>query len=178
MIVSNNEKMGVTFEGTEGKIYVNRGKLEAEPAAILDSKIGPEGIHLYKSDDHFRNFIDCVISRGPTAAPVEVAHRSITICHLGNIAMRLKREKLRWDPRTEQIVGDDEAARCSAAPTGGPGPLLDGLCDVNWQISKHSRSGNENYSGIRGGFPCGPGSRRNSYTSRQVQILTRFASER
>ncbi len=111
MIVSNSEKMGVTFEGTECKIYVNRGKLEADPTAILDSKIGPDGIQLYKSDDHFRNFIDCVISRGPTAAPVEVAHRSITICHLGNIAMRLKREKLRRDPRTEQIVGDDEAAK-------------------------------------------------------------------
>ncbi len=111
MIISNKEKMGVTFEGTEGKIYVDRGKLEADPAAVLDSKIGPEGIHLYKSDDHFRNFIDCVKSRGPTAAPVEVAHRSITICHLGNIAMRLKREKLRWDPRTEQIVGDDEASK-------------------------------------------------------------------
>ena len=65
MIISNKEKMGVTFEGTEGKIYVNRGRLEADPAAILDSKIGPDGIHLYKSDDHFRNFIDCVKSRGP-----------------------------------------------------------------------------------------------------------------
>ena len=63
-----------------------------DPKSILDSKIGPNEIHLYKSDDHFRNFIDCVISRGPTAAPVEVAHRSITICHLGNIAMRLGRE--------------------------------------------------------------------------------------
>ena len=111
MIISNKEKMGVTFEGTEGKIHVDRGKLEADPAAILDSKIGPDGIHLYKSDDHFRNFIDCVKSRGPTAAPVEVAHRSITICHLGNIAMRLKRDKLRWDPRTEQIIGDDEASK-------------------------------------------------------------------
>ena len=41
---------------------------------------------------------------------MEVAHRSITICHLGNIAMRLGRETLRWDPRTERIIGDDEAA--------------------------------------------------------------------
>ena len=87
MIVSNQEKMGVTFEGTKGKIYVNRGTLEAEPASILDSKIRPDEINLYSSDDHFRNFIDCVISREPTAwRPVEVAHRSITICHLGNIA--------------------------------------------------------------------------------------------
>ena len=111
MIVSSHEKMGVTFEGSEGKIYVNRGELRSEPAGILESKIAPPGVHIYKSDDHFRNFIACVISREPTAAPVEVAHRSITICHLGNIAMRLNREKLRWDPRTEQIVGDDEASK-------------------------------------------------------------------
>jgi predicted dehydrogenase len=123
MIISNKEKMGVTFEGTKGKIYVNRGELEADPKALLDSKIGPEGIHLYKSDDHFRNFIDCVISREPTAAPVEVAHRSITICHLGNIAMRLNREKLRWDPRTEQVIGDDEAARMLSRPYRTPWTL-------------------------------------------------------
>jgi predicted dehydrogenase len=123
MLISNKEKMGVTFEGTKGRIYVNRGKIEADPAALLDSKIGSEGIHLYVSDDHFRNFIDCVISRGPTAAPVEVAHRSITICHLGNIAMRLNREKLRWDPRTEQIIGDDEASSMLSRPYRAPWSL-------------------------------------------------------
>jgi predicted dehydrogenase len=123
MIVSDKEKMGVTFLGTTGKIYVDRGKLEADPKSLLDSKIGPDEIHLYTSDDHFRNFIDCVISRQPTAAPVEVAHRSITICHLGNIAMRLKRDKLRWDPRTEQIVGDDEAAKMLSRPYRAPWAL-------------------------------------------------------
>src|SRR6202007_227365 len=103
------ERMGVTFVGSEGTVYVNRGKIETDPVSLKDSTICPDEIHLYESDDHFRNFIDCVLSRGPTAAPVEVAHRSITICHLGNIAMRLGRERLRWDPRTEQIIGDDEA---------------------------------------------------------------------
>jgi predicted dehydrogenase len=123
MIVSNTNKMGVTFEGTKGSIYVDRGWLGAEPKSILDSKIGPDEIHLYKSDDHFRNFIDCVISRGPTAAPVEVAHRSITICHLGNIAMRLGRKSLRWDPRTEQIIGDDEASKMLSRPYRDPWKL-------------------------------------------------------
>jgi predicted dehydrogenase len=123
MLVSNKNKMGVTFEGTKGTIFVDRGKLTAEPKSILDSKIGPGEIHLYKSDDHFRNFIDCVISRGPTAAPVEVAHRSITICHLGNIAMRLGRKSLRWDPRTEQIVGDDEASKMLSRPYRDPWKL-------------------------------------------------------
>jgi predicted dehydrogenase len=120
LLVSNRERMGVTFVGSEGKIYVDRGKLEAEPKSLLDSKIGPDGIHLYKSDNHFRNFVDCIRSREPTAAPAEVAHRSITICHLGNIAMRLKRDKLRWDPRTEQIIGDDEAARMLSRPCRAP----------------------------------------------------------
>ena len=123
MIVSNTNKMGVTFQGTKGTIYVDRGRLTANPKTILDSKIGPNEIHLYKSDDHFRNFIDCVISRGPTAAPVEVAHRSITICHLGNIAMRLGRKSLRWDPRTEQIIGDAEASKMLSRPYREPWKL-------------------------------------------------------
>ena len=120
MIVSNKEKSGVTWEGTEGTVYAVRGHHTATPRAILDSKIGPNEIHLYKSDDHFRNFIDCVISRDPTAAPVEVAHRSITIGHLGNIAMRLHRERLRWDPRTERIIGDEAAAAMLSRPYRHP----------------------------------------------------------
>jgi predicted dehydrogenase len=124
MVISNRNKMGVTFEGTKGKIYVNRGEWSADPKSLLESKIGQNEIHLYKSDDHFRNFIDCVISRQPTAAPVEVAHRSITICHLGNIAMRLGREKLRWDPRTEQIIGDDEATKMLSRPYRAPWELV------------------------------------------------------
>src|SRR5262249_3035863 len=123
MVISNKERMGVTFQGTAGKIYVNRGRLEADPKSLLDSQIGPDGVHLYASDNHFRNFIDCVISRQPTAAPIEVAHRSITICHLGNIAMRLAREELRWDPRTEQIIGDDEAAKMLSRPYRAPWTL-------------------------------------------------------
>ncbi len=123
MEISNKNKMGVTFVGTKGTIYVDRGKLTADPKTILDSKIGPGEIHLYKSDNHFRNFIDCVISREPTAAPVEVAHRSITICHLGNIAMRLGRKSLRWDPRTEQVIGDEEASKMLSRPYRDPWKL-------------------------------------------------------
>ncbi|MDB5353345.1 MAG: Myo-inositol 2-dehydrogenase [Planctomycetota bacterium] len=123
MTISNKERMGVTFVGSEGNIHADRGRIETNPATLKDSKIGPDEVHLYKSDDHFRNFIDCVISRGPTAAPVEVAHRSITICHLGNIAMRLGREKLRWDPRTERIIGDDEASAMLSRPYRDPWKL-------------------------------------------------------
>jgi predicted dehydrogenase len=123
MRVSDEERMGVTFVGSEGTVYANRGKYETEPASLRDTRIGPDEVHLYESEDHFRNFIDCVLSRRPTAAPVEVAHRSITICHLGNIAMRLGRERLRWDPRSERIIGDDEAAALLSRPYRDPWKL-------------------------------------------------------
>jgi predicted dehydrogenase len=109
LIISSKERGGVTWEGTDGWIWANRGHHEASSEEILESEIGPDEIHLYKSDDHFRNFIDCVISREEPVAPVEAAHRSITVCHLGNIAMRLGRDSLQWDPETEQIPDDPEA---------------------------------------------------------------------
>lgn len=111
MIISNKEKMGVRWEGTEGWVTADRGRHDASNKAILESKIGPNEIHLYESKNHYGNFLDCVLSRKETAAPVETAHRSITICHLGNIAMRLGRPSLKWDPEKEQIIGDAEASK-------------------------------------------------------------------
>ncbi len=123
LIVSSKERGGVTWEGSEGSVWANRGTHDANPKSLLTSEIKPGEIHLYKSDNHYRNFIDCVLSRKETAAPVEVAHRSITICHLGNIAMRLGRNKLKWDPTKEQIVGDDEAAKMLSRPYREPWKL-------------------------------------------------------
>jgi hypothetical protein len=58
--------------------------------------------------DHIRNFINSVKSRDETISPVASGHRTASICHLGNIAMRLKRS-IQWNPETESIIGDDEA---------------------------------------------------------------------
>jgi predicted dehydrogenase len=123
MIVSSKERGGVTWEGSEGKVWANRGRLEATPKSLLTTKLRPHELHLYRSDNHYRNFIDCVISRKETAAPAEVAHRSITICHLGNIAMRLGRKRLRWDPLNERILGDAEAAKMLSRPYREPWKL-------------------------------------------------------
>ncbi len=108
--ISNKNKGGVTFEGTQGTIWVTRGAYSSTPESLWESKIADNEVHLYKSDNHYRNFIDCVLSRQPAIAPCEVAHRSITLAHLGNIAMQLQRD-LKWDPAKEQIVGDAEANR-------------------------------------------------------------------
>jgi predicted dehydrogenase len=120
LIISNKFRGGVTFEGSEGWVWADRIGHDAEPKAILDSKIGPSEIHLYQSDNHYRNFIDCVISRKEPIAPAEVAHRSITICHLGNIAMRLGIDGLKWDPDKEQILDNPEATRMLGRPYRQP----------------------------------------------------------
>ncbi len=110
---------GITFIGDKGRLFVNRGSISAEPASILEEQIGADEEHLYKSDDHYRNFVDCIQTRKPTAAPVEDAHRSVTACHLGNIAMRLERP-IKWDPDRERIVGDAEASRMLGRPMRSP----------------------------------------------------------
>jgi len=110
---------GVRLEGTEGWVYVNRGRLEANPASLVNSIIGPNEIKLYNSRDHWGNFLDCVRARRATICTAEIGHRSATVCHLGNIAMRLKRV-VRWDPARERFVNDAEADRMIARPMRSP----------------------------------------------------------
>jgi len=107
-LVCKTGKFGMTFEGTEGTIYVDRRSIAATPEDILKEKIGDGDIQLYKSDNHYRNFADCVKSRKDPICNAEVGHRSSTVCNLGNIAMRLGRT-LAWDPQAERFVNDDEA---------------------------------------------------------------------
>jgi hypothetical protein len=112
----------VTFEGTDGSIWVNRGAIESKPDQLVYSDIGEKETHLYRSDNHYRNFIDGVLSRKECVAPIEQAHRSITIAHLGNIALRLGR-KLKWDPASEQVLNDVEANKMLSRPMRGPWKL-------------------------------------------------------
>lgn len=113
---------GIQFIGSEGTITSNRGKLSVEPDKSR-AKLGPDDIRLYESKDHFRNFIDAITMGVKAAAPIETAHRSITIAHLGNIALRLGREQLRWDPAAERILDDPEADAMRTRPMRGPWSL-------------------------------------------------------
>ncbi|HBY60562.1 MAG TPA: gfo/Idh/MocA family oxidoreductase [Solibacterales bacterium] len=122
MIVSHRERGGVTFEGTEGKVWVNRGAIEAEPKSLLDVEFGAGDVRLYESKDHFRNFVDCVLTKKEPVAPIEAAHRSITVAHLGNIALKLGRD-LRWDAQKERFAGDEAADRMLSRPLRAPWKL-------------------------------------------------------
>ncbi len=110
---TNENAMGVRFEGSKGRIYVNRGRIDSGPASfkpVLAAKL-PAGYARGFRDGtpaHLRNFLDCVRSRKDPVATVEIGHRTNVICCMSDIATRLKR-KLRWNPDKEQFIGDDEA---------------------------------------------------------------------
>lgn len=98
--------MGACWYGDKGWIHVNRSGTWASDPAILQEKIGPNEILLYKSENHHQNFVDCVKTRKESIAPAEVAHRSISVGLLGEIAM-LTGRRLRWNPETEKFINDD-----------------------------------------------------------------------
>lgn len=116
---NKRNKQGVLFEGTEGWVYVKRGHIDAHPKSLLTSTIEPNELHLYKSNNHKANFLECIKSRAETIAPVEIGHRSCTVCLLGDIAMRLGR-KLKWNPQQERFVDDAEANRMVSRPMRSP----------------------------------------------------------
>ncbi len=106
------DHVGILFEGDAGKwIYVNRGKISASDPAILREKIGPNEIHLYESKEHTDNFLSCIYDGKITAAPIEVSHRSISIAHLANIAIRTDSAALKWNPQMEKIEANDAASK-------------------------------------------------------------------
>ena len=110
ILVTNRFENGVKWEGDDGWVFVSRGRIDAHPKSLLEEEMGPADVHLPRSPGHHRNFLDCVRSRQEPIAPIEQAHRTITVAHLGNIAMQLGR-KVRWDPTAERFVDDPQAER-------------------------------------------------------------------
>jgi hypothetical protein len=110
---------GVLFTGTDGKIEVNRGYFKSWPDEIGEEPLGPGDVHLYESPGHQQDWLDCIRSRRRPICDVEIGCRSVTVCHLGNIAWWLGRS-IRWDPQREEIIGDAQAARWLDRPKRGP----------------------------------------------------------
>jgi predicted dehydrogenase len=108
VINRNGQRHGIKFIGSDGWIWVTRGNIEASKDELLHEPLPSDAIRLYKSDNHMRNFFECVRSRKPTICDPEVGHRSASVCHLGVISIRLGR-RLNWDPVAEKFVGDAEA---------------------------------------------------------------------
>lgn len=112
-------RAGVEFIGPKGRVLVNRGYIETKPRKLLDEPIGPGEVHLYKSRNHQDDWLDAVVRRSRPICDVEVGHRSVSVCHLGNIAYWIKRP-LKWDPVKERFIGDEEANRMLDRPKRSP----------------------------------------------------------
>ena len=110
---------GVLFIGTEGKILVNRGKFEATPKELGEAPLGDKAIRLYNSYSHTKDFLTCMRSRKKPICDVEIGCRSVTVCHLGNLAYWNHR-RLKWDPVKERFLGDEEANQWLDRPKRGP----------------------------------------------------------
>jgi predicted dehydrogenase len=109
---------GAVFVCEKGKLEINRNKFTSNPpeiAAELNKKVDvaeeerkwSDELALWQARWHMQDWLDCIRSRKQPVADVEVGHRSISVCHLANIARAVGRP-LRWDPAREQF--DDEQA--------------------------------------------------------------------
>jgi len=122
MTISGVLPNGVKFIGDKGWIFVTRtGQVSASDPSkpsdvpllasdqkILDSVIGPNEVHLYKSAEQHRNWLDAITKGVPVSAPAEIGHRACSTCLLHHIAMKTGR-RLKWDPKAERFIGDDAA---------------------------------------------------------------------
>jgi len=136
MILSDDFPNGIRFEGTKGWLFVCRGDVMATPSdppsssagsqklvasdpKLLTTVIGPDEIHLYVSNEHHGNWLECIRTRQQPIAPVEVGHRSCSACLVHHASMLLKR-KLYWDPVRERFKNDDEADATLSRPQRPP----------------------------------------------------------
>ena len=110
----------ITFHGELGTMKVSRNQFSVDPPELITSGPGPEIAARWEGDGHvarphLQNWLECIRTRDIPNAPVEVGHRTVTICHLANIARELNRE-LHWDPALEQCVHDDAANQLTDRP--------------------------------------------------------------
>jgi predicted dehydrogenase len=126
VILDDKFPNGIQFEGSDGIVFCARGSEKvtaSDPVSKVDDKkgslwasnekilyprVGPEGKIWMPSADHYRNWLESIISRKDPIAPVDQSARSLSACAIAWTGMKLNR-KLTWDSKKEQFVGDKEA---------------------------------------------------------------------
>ncbi len=111
-IIMTHEKWewnnAIHFIGTTGEIKLKRGKIETTPVGLAEKIIGETEKHVYKSENHYTDFLGAMRNRTKPVCDVEIGHRTASVCNIGNIAYRVNRP-LQWDPVKEQFKNDAEA---------------------------------------------------------------------
>ena len=113
LVIRHDTRNGILFEGTDGRIFVNRGRLSGKPVEDLAKNPLPAGAleKVYKDrklTNHVTNFFQSVAARKEPISDVFSHHRALSTCHLAGIAARLGR-KIKWDPKKERVVDDPQA---------------------------------------------------------------------
>ena len=113
---------GILFEGSKGRLFVNRGKLTGKPVEELsdeDNKnLEVAMAELYKNkpiSSHMQNFFECVKDRSEPISDVYTHHRTMTSCHMCNIALMVG-EDLKWDPKEEVFLDNETANKLMVRP--------------------------------------------------------------
>ena len=117
---SRNGNPGVRFITEDGWAYCERGKMDCSDKDLLRRKPGEDEIKLYHSTNHMENFLTSAREGKDPVCPVEVGHRSNSVCVLHHLSMKLGGRKLNWDPAKEEIIGDSEANDLLQVPMREP----------------------------------------------------------
>ena len=109
--------LGAIFVGEKGKIEINRDKVASNPKELLKDKPATLGGR-HDTAFHVQNWIECIKSRNPCNADIEIGQRATTLCYLVNIVRQVGRvgEVLHWDPVAERFTNCDEANKLLTRP--------------------------------------------------------------
>jgi predicted dehydrogenase len=112
---------GAVFTGAQAKIEIDRNRFATDPQGFIQDPPDPAEAESWEGPGwiarpHMQNWIDCIKTRQKPNADVEIGHRSITVCHLANIARQVGR-KLHWDPDHENFPNDPQANAYLDRPT-------------------------------------------------------------
>ncbi len=99
---------GTAFEGSQGWIMVDRSGIVTHPESLIETKFDADRVQLVRSENHVRNLLDSIRSRKPAVCPIEDSVEADILCHLSDIATRVRR-RLTWDPKKENFVKDADA---------------------------------------------------------------------
>ncbi|MDR2120510.1 MAG: Gfo/Idh/MocA family oxidoreductase [Tannerella sp.] len=114
-----SEGNAVRFIGDDGIIDISRSYLDTIPGNLKEHKIGDNEIKLYRSDDHYDDFLQAIRTRKQPLSTVETGHRTASLCHIVNLCYEFER-KLLWNPEKEEFIRDWEADRRRSNPLRKP----------------------------------------------------------
>lgn len=105
---NEQQTKGVKFWGDKGWIEISRGHYLASDNSLLPPTVEKKEGAYETQVPHYMNFIEAIRTKTDPIVPVEIGHRSCSVCTLGNIAYDLMRP-LKWNPEKERFVNDAEA---------------------------------------------------------------------